>query len=160
MPRATGEGTLDARAASAQMSTANAARSGSGDSDGSDGRGLSQKELFVHAVTTSCCAAAILSYRDEPPTGVVSWIIFILASVVANYFVQFICSAILLALYLDVFVGLPTSPVAADCADEMHAWWFPDSAQAREVASRRSCGIDHLVYICQNLDDGIKAVHR
>lgn len=88
--------------------TATAAAATSDDGSGGTGRGLSQKELFVHAVTTSCCAAAILAYRNEPPTGAISWVTFILMSVAANYVVQFICSAILLALYVRAPLNQPT----------------------------------------------------
>ena len=61
-------------------------------------------------------------------------------------------------MYVDLVVGLPTSP--GDETTAMHAWFFPDSAQAREIASRRGCGIDHLVYICQDLEKGVAAVHK
>jgi hypothetical protein len=65
-----------------------------------------------------------------------------------------------LPLYVKHIRGLPTSPIGTVRKDEAYAFFFPSSTEARRVVRRRSCAVDHLVYACARLEDGIDAIER
>ena len=64
------------------------------------------------------------------------------------------------ALYVERIKKLPLSGDEELRREEVYTVCFPRSPEARRARRRRSCAIDHIVYTCARLEDGIDAIER
>ena len=62
--------------------------------------------------------------------------------------------------YVARIKALPLSKDPELRREEIYATLFPRSAEARRVDARRRCAVDHLVYTCAELKEGIKAIEK
>lgn len=115
-------------------------------------------ENVVHVAAAVACSALLRHWYHEPATAW-GWCSHALAAWVCSQLVQLAFGAIVLPLWF-LGSGLPVSPADRKgyAGEEMHGWLFPHSGEARRVANRRSCGVDHLVYLCQDLEAGVAEV--
>ena len=70
-------------------------------------------------------------------------------------FIDWLC-----AIYVQRIKKLPLSGDEEHRLEEIRAVCFPRSAEARRARRRRSCAIDHIVYTCGRLEDGIDTIER
>lgn len=119
--------------------------------------GRSRGEWVLSTMATSTCSVLIHQVCWQPAT-LVGWLGFAITSLAAGYIAELIFRSTALPLWVKHIARWPLSREPALQRDEIYAWLFPNSAQARAVRERRVCRIDHLVYTCQDLDAGVRAV--
>ncbi|KAL9183152.1 hypothetical protein ACHAXT_004939 [Thalassiosira profunda] len=125
----------------------------------------SPSELRANAYATVLCwclmgcLPRILGW----PLGIIGYVLYLPVVLIVGkglaYAALFLIG-VLFAAYVKWIWRLPMSEDLALLVDEANAILFPDSGEAREVARRRCCEIDHLVWTCSNLEDGMKEVQK
>ena len=120
---------------------------------------LSLREVIAQAAACTLVGGGLLALRREPPTGVLTWgyvgFLSILGGTVASTAFGWV-----FGWFTKRVRRLPLSEDPAQMSDEIYAILFPRSSEARRVAKRRSCGVDHLVYTCADLQKGVQAVEK
>ena len=142
---------------------------------------LSPGERASWLVSLSCSGALYLS-RYGWPSGLFSWVGAAILVYMASALAQQVYGS-LAAFYLVRIRRLPFSatdpslgPLASlpriSVQDQVYAHLFPLSSEARGVHRRRwlhasatcparsACALDHLVYICADLEEGIRRIER
>lgn len=121
------------------------------------GDGRSRAEWVCSFVACTVCSGAIHRWYWQPST-ITGWLGFSLLSLIAGHTAEIIFGSTLLPLWITRVACMPVSTDPDLRSDEMYAWMFPQSSEARLVAERRVCEVDHLVYCCQDLTAGMRAI--
>ena len=120
---------------------------------------LTSREWLVKAVITGACSYLLHSEWWQPST-LFGWLGFCVISWAAGYLGEFVVGRTVIPFWVQGVLRLPTSPDPELAADEMHGIAFPGSDEARRTAERRVCRVDHLIYTCQRLEDGVRYVEE
>lgn len=126
-----------------------------------EGEDVSPGEATAHGIAT-IVSSGLVGYLLWPKT-IVGCLTFLPAVAIAGKIVAYLALmlfGVLFAAYVKHIWRLPVSPDSTMFVDEANAILFPDSSEARGVAARRSCEVDHLVYACSDLEDGIARMQR
>jgi hypothetical protein len=127
-----------------------------------DDEELSQGEVMANTTSMALCACYI-AHVIGGPVNFIGYLTFlpkiIIGGYLGGYFVLMVFGYTFAA-FLKYVWRLPVSPDIDLWADEANALLFPRSSEARAVGRRRSCEVDHLVYACRDLDEGIDHIHK
>ena len=123
------------------------------------GEPLTYRERSVKILVTGL-AAGLVHSRWWQPQSFLGWLGLSGMSIAAGSIGEMLLGATVIPLCIKYILQLPISPNPTLAADEMHGLVFPGSTEALAVARRRSCGVDHLVYTCSRLEDGMGEVEK
>eukprot|EP00966_Prymnesium_polylepis_P007618 174893-Prymnesium_polylepis.1 len=128
---------------------------------------FSRRELFVWVLAAALAAACLRHLVDAKAGRLVAGGLSLMAlfgyaatSFVLGTIFKELLDGLVWPLYTRHVKRLPVSCDPGQQRDEFFATLYPESQEAKRVAERHSCGVDHLVYTCAKLEDGVQAMER
>ena len=94
-----------------------------------------------------------------PPTDFLAWGGLMIQSVFFGYFSNS-AFGVFFGFYWHKIKKLPFTPDADQMQDEIYALLFAKSSEAIRVERRKKCAVDHLVYTCAKLEEGVAEIER
>mmetsp|Transcript_20323 Transcript_20323/g.43879 ORF Transcript_20323/g.43879 Transcript_20323/m.43879 type:complete len:399 (-) Transcript_20323:475-1671(-) len=123
---------------------------------------LSPGEVVANTTSMALCGCYV-AYSIGRPVSFVAYLTFLPKIIIGGYlggYLILMVFGVAFAAFVKHVWRLPVSPDSDLWTDEAQAILFPCSSEARVVARRRSCDVDHLVYACRDLDEGVAHIHK